>query len=70
MVVASFFVPCIYIYVLPADSENKDKEMSVLYTVIAPMWNLLIYTLRNVEMKITMRKVWFKVVHSELKWVR
>ncbi|XP_055283218.1 olfactory receptor 4P4-like [Moschus berezovskii] len=67
MVVALFFVPCIYIYVLPAGSENKDKEMSVLYTVIAPMLNPLIYILRNMEMKVTMRKVWSKVIHSELK---
>ncbi|XP_057581804.1 olfactory receptor 4P4-like [Hippopotamus amphibius kiboko] len=67
MVVVLFFIPCIYIYILPAGSENKDKEISVLYTVIAPMLNPLIYTLRNVEMKITMRKVWAKIAHSELK---
>ncbi|XP_004483988.1 olfactory receptor 4P4-like [Dasypus novemcinctus] len=60
MVVALFFVPCIYIYILPAGSENKDKEISVFYTVIAPMLNPLIYTLRNVEMKIAMRKLWSK----------
>ncbi|KAB0363796.1 hypothetical protein FD754_007952 [Muntiacus muntjak] len=65
-VVVLFFVPCIYIYVLPAGSENKDKEISVFYTVIAPMLNPLIYTLRNMEMKITMRKVWSKVTHSDL----
>ncbi|OWK03375.1 hypothetical protein Celaphus_00007395, partial [Cervus elaphus hippelaphus] len=37
-------------------SVNKDKEMAVLYSVIAPKLNLLICTLRNVEMKIAMRK--------------
>ncbi|EFB28659.1 hypothetical protein PANDA_021558, partial [Ailuropoda melanoleuca] len=68
MVVILFFVPCIYIYVLPAGrSENKDKENSVFYTVIAPMLNPLIYTLRNMEMKISMGKVWSKMVHSEFK---
>ncbi|XP_015332539.1 olfactory receptor 4P4-like [Marmota marmota marmota] len=36
MVVILFFVPCIYTYVLPAGSENKDKEISVFYTVVAP----------------------------------
>ncbi|XP_004782331.2 olfactory receptor 4P4-like [Mustela putorius furo] len=65
MVVILFFVPCIYIYVLPAGSENKDKEVSVFYTVIAPMLNPLIYTLRNMEMRIAMGKVWSKMIHSK-----
>ncbi|KAL1785371.1 olfactory receptor 4P4-like, partial [Sigmodon hispidus] len=56
MVVVLFFVPCIYIYVLPAGSNNNDKEISVFYTVIAPMMNPLIYTLRNTEMKRAMYK--------------
>ena len=66
-VVVLFFVPCIYTYILPAGSKNKDKDISVFYTVIAPMLNPLIYTLRNMEMKIAMRKVWAKVAHSGLK---
>ncbi|KAG5194822.1 olfactory receptor 4P4-like [Ovis aries] len=66
-IVVLFFVPCIYTYVLPAGSKNKDKDISVFYTVIAPMLNPLIYTLRNTEMKITIRKVWTKVAHSGLK---
>ncbi|XP_030189822.1 olfactory receptor 4P4-like [Lynx canadensis] len=67
MVVVLFFVPCIYIYVLPAGSENKDKEISVFYTVIAPMLNPLIYTLRNTEMKTAMQKVWSKMAHSNFQ---
>ncbi|XP_047679607.1 olfactory receptor 4P4-like [Prionailurus viverrinus] len=67
MVVVLFFVPCIYIYVLPAGSENKDKEISVFYTVIAPMLNPLIYTLRNTEMKTAMWKVWSKMAHSNFQ---
>ena len=61
------FVPCIYTYVLPAGSENKNKDISVFYTVITRMLNPLIYTLRNMEMKIATRKVWPKVTHSDLK---
>ncbi|XP_045748577.1 olfactory receptor 4P4-like [Mirounga angustirostris] len=67
MVVILVFVPCIYIYVLPAGSENKDKEISVFYTVIAPMLNPLIYTLRNMEMRIAMWKVWSKMAHSKFR---
>ncbi|XP_025844537.2 olfactory receptor 4P4-like [Vulpes vulpes] len=67
MVVILFFVPCIYIYVLPAGSENKDKEISVFYTVIAPLLNLLIYTLRNMEMRNAMWKVWSKMAHTKFR---
>ncbi|XP_037669421.1 olfactory receptor 4P4-like [Choloepus didactylus] len=67
MVVVLFFVPCIYTYALPAGSENKDKEISVFYTVISPMLNPLIYSLRNVEMKIAMQKEWSCMAHTKLK---
>lgn len=66
-VVVLFFVPCIYIYALPAGDQNMDKEISVFYTVIAPMLNPLIYTLRNMEMKISMRKVWSQMLHCKLR---
>ncbi|KAM8929736.1 olfactory receptor 4P4-like [Lycaon pictus] len=67
MVVILFFVPCIYIYVLPAGSENKDKEISVFYTVIAPLLNPLIYTLRNMEMRNAMWKMWSKMAHTKFR---
>ncbi|XP_005408245.1 PREDICTED: olfactory receptor 4P4-like [Chinchilla lanigera] len=67
MVVVLFFVPCVYTYIFPAGDQNKDKEISVFYTVIAPMLNPLIYTLRNMEMKIAMRKVWSRISHEKLK---
>ncbi|KAM4846283.1 olfactory receptor 4P4-like [Thomomys bottae] len=63
MVVVLFFVPCIYIYILPAGGKNKDKEISVFYTVIAPMLNPLIYTLRNKEMQVAMGKVCWRRFH-------
>ncbi|XP_049635804.1 olfactory receptor 4P4-like [Suncus etruscus] len=67
MVVLLFFGPCIYVYLLPPKYENKDKEISVFYTVLSPMLNPLIYTLRNVEMKLAIQKVWSKVTHSKLQ---
>ncbi|KAI5935332.1 Olfactory receptor 4C11 [Manis javanica] len=63
VVVVLFFMPCIYVYVLPAGSENKDKETSVT----TPMLNPLICTLRNVEMILAMMKVWSQMAHSEFK---
>ncbi|XP_068947068.1 olfactory receptor 4P4-like [Petaurus breviceps papuanus] len=67
MVVVLFFVPCISTYIPPPNFLNNDKEFSVFYTVIAPMLNPLIYTLRNTEMKNAMRMVWSRKLSLLLK---
>ncbi|XP_027715000.1 olfactory receptor 4P4-like [Vombatus ursinus] len=58
MVVVLFFVPCISTYIGPPSAIKNDKEISMFYTVIGPMLNPLIYTLRNTEMKNAMQKIW------------
>uniref|UniRef100_A0A8C0AF87 Olfactory receptor n=1 Tax=Bos mutus grunniens TaxID=30521 RepID=A0A8C0AF87_BOSMU len=61
-VVSLFFGTAIYVYYQPSskNSQDQDKFMSLFYTVIIPMTNPLIYTLRNRDVKGAMKKVLWK----------
>ncbi|XP_069453555.1 olfactory receptor 4L1-like [Ovis canadensis] len=56
-VVTLFFGPCIFIYAWPFSNFSVDKFLSVFYSVITPLLNPIIYTLRNQEMKAAMNRL-------------
>ncbi|XP_004443540.1 PREDICTED: olfactory receptor 4P4-like [Ceratotherium simum simum] len=64
-VVVLFFGPVVFIYLRPPTIFLEDKVFALFYTIIAPMFNPLIYTLRNTEMKTVMRKIWCQTLFSK-----
>ncbi|XP_046930496.1 olfactory receptor 4F3/4F16/4F29-like [Lynx rufus] len=57
MVVILFFGPCIFVYIWPHPTSHLDKNLAVFDAVLTPFFNSVIYTFRNKEMKVAMRKV-------------
>ncbi|XP_053901041.1 olfactory receptor 734-like [Malaclemys terrapin pileata] len=49
--------PAIYIYALPFRAAPLKKVVAVFHTVVFPLTNPMIYTLRNKEIKSSMRKL-------------
>uniref|UniRef100_A0A8C9PIE9 Olfactory receptor n=1 Tax=Spermophilus dauricus TaxID=99837 RepID=A0A8C9PIE9_SPEDA len=56
-VVVLFFGPLIFFYTWPSPSTHLDKFLAFFDAVLTPFLNPVIYTLRNQEMKVAMRKV-------------
>ena len=63
--VVLFFGPCIFIYVWPLSITWVDKFLAVFYSVITPLLNPAIYTLRNKEIKNALKRFRSYYLHSK-----
>ena len=66
IVVSLFYGPVISMYVQPSstNSQDKNKLMSLFYSLVTPMLNPFIYTLRNKDMKRAMTRLLVSLYHQ------
>ncbi|KAM5180694.1 olfactory receptor 11L1-like [Mantella aurantiaca] len=65
-VVCTYYLTLITIYIIPKSEQalNLNKSMSLLYTVVTPLMNPIIYTLRNKEI----RNIFLKLICKNTKY--
>jgi olfactory receptor len=65
IVVSLFYRPVIVMYVQPSATNSQDKNqlMSLFYSLVTPMLNPFVYTLRNKDMKGAMRRFLISLYH-------
>uniref|UniRef100_A0A8C9PWX4 Olfactory receptor n=1 Tax=Spermophilus dauricus TaxID=99837 RepID=A0A8C9PWX4_SPEDA len=63
-VVVMFFVPCMFLYVWPFPTRSLDNFFAIVDFVVTPVLNPVIYTLRNKDMKLAMRRLSKRVSSS------
>ncbi|XP_059115271.1 olfactory receptor 8K3-like [Peromyscus eremicus] len=64
-VVTVFYGTLIFMYVQPKSSQSfeTDKVSSIFYTLVIPMLNPLIYSLRNKDVKDAIERTWKKIAN-------
>ncbi|XP_003418772.1 olfactory receptor 4F15-like [Loxodonta africana] len=61
-VVVLFFGPCIFVYLWPIPTVSVDKFLAIPDVFITPFMNPAIYTFRNKEMKLAMRRLLSQII--------
>ncbi|XP_039353567.1 olfactory receptor 10A2-like [Mauremys reevesii] len=66
IVVTLFYCSASFVYLQPKSSYSpeRDKFLSLIYTVITPMLNTIIYSLRNKEVKEALRRTLKRLLFS------
>ncbi|XP_075139638.1 olfactory receptor 5V1-like [Leptodactylus fuscus] len=61
-VVSLYYGAIVFTYLRPRGSYSVDRDrvVSILYTVVTPMFNPIIYSIRNTEVKESVRKIFDK----------
>ncbi|XP_026910950.2 olfactory receptor 12D1-like [Acinonyx jubatus] len=62
MVVILLYAPVIFTYISPTSGSSMDQDQvaAIMYTVVTPMLNPLIYTLRNKDVKAALSSIFTK----------
>lgn len=63
IVVVVFFGPLMFFYTWPSPTSHLDKYLAIFDALITPLLNPIIYTFRNKEMKVAMRRLGSRLVH-------
>ncbi|VFV29040.1 olfactory receptor 12d2-like [Lynx pardinus] len=68
MVVILFYAPVIFTYISPTSGSSMDQDQvaAIMYSVVTPMLNPLIYTLRNKDVKAALITENFKMIRKKL----
>ena len=70
IVVVLFFGPLIFFYLSPSPPTHLDKFLAIFDAVLTPFLNPVIYTLRNREMKMAMRRMFCQLMTFRQKITR